>query len=154
MRATSEEEMFKDGHVLVVTEAGSGHWEVGDIMTVSHDRRGMVKLTPDREIHGCYPKMNNYKFRLIATKRSKRFNNEQQKGGWTMGESINRTVAKVFDKTEDAILVTKHLGNSIPENFISELHIKGNKEVILKEAKRIQSVIDADESKTQYVYER
>ncbi len=140
-------EKLKDGDVFVVEKKiqRSAHWDVGAIFTYSSEKN---RLIPDVGVNDCQPSQNYYRLRKLASKPKRK----QKQGEEQMSNPINSTVGKVFDKTEDAILVTKHLGKDIPENFISELNIKAHKEEILTEAKRIQTVIDEDNAKTQYVY--
>lgn len=54
------------------------------------------------------------------------------------GEQMNINIAKNFGKTEDALLVEKHLGIHIGVNFIAGLVISSNTDAILTEAKRLE----------------
>ena len=136
-------DMFKEGNVVEVVERTSPdvHWEVGDRCTVGPFGE-LIPHNPKDKMSIC---KNYYKFKLISKK-------SKPNGREEMGVTINATVAKVFSNTEEAMLVSKHLGKDIPENFISELDVRTYQTEILAEAKRRQAVIDEDANKTQYVY--
>lgn len=51
-------------------------------------------------------------------------------------ESINKVIAKMFEKTADAMLVDKYFHNEIQDNFTYEFILTSNKEAYLNEAKR------------------
>jgi hypothetical protein len=49
---------------------------------------------------------------------------------------MDKNIVKAFEKTEDAVLVEKHLGHEINENFITGLVVQHYADPILAEAKR------------------
>ncbi len=51
-------------------------------------------------------------------------------------KEMNANIAKVFEKTADALLVEKHLGNQFNEFFMTGLEMQAHKDAILSEAKR------------------
>lgn len=53
------------------------------------------------------------------------------------GGVMEKYISKVFEKTEDALLVEKHMNKS--DNFITELIYKQHSEAILEEAKRLEA---------------
>ena len=56
---------------------------------------------------------------------------ENKKGG-----DMKKVISEAYEKTQDALVVEKHLGCEITDNFMGGLAVKLHKEVILKEAKR------------------
>lgn len=141
----TEKEMFKEGNVLVIVGKveGRGNWKGGDIVTVNK----LGRLEPDIKIKYKTPSKENYTFRFLArrTKVRKERRND-------MSISINNTVAEVFENTQDAILVQKHLGSHIIDSFIGKLNLEQYKEEVLAEAKRLQIVMEEKE-KLRYVVE-
>jgi hypothetical protein len=51
-------------------------------------------------------------------------------------DDMNKNIVRAFPKTEDAVLVQKHLGHEINETFVVGLLVKANAGEILVEAKR------------------
>jgi hypothetical protein len=49
---------------------------------------------------------------------------------------MNKNIAKVYEKTQDALLVEKHLSHEIPNTFLGLLLLRQNKTEILLEAER------------------
>ena len=47
---------------------------------------------------------------------------------------MNKTIAKLFEKTSDALLVDAELGMQIPDNAITFILLDGKQEAILKAA--------------------
>jgi hypothetical protein len=54
-------------------------------------------------------------------------------------EAMKEAIVKNFEKTADAVLVEKHLGGQIKDDFMSGLIVKQNKVEILTEAKRLEA---------------
>jgi len=70
--------------------------------------------------------------------------------GEKMSTSITKTIADVYEKTQDAILVQENLGNQISDNFVSKLHVEANKDKILAEAKKVKKEKEEAEAKQIY----
>lgn len=71
-----------------------------------------------------------------AFKLIKRVSNQQTQ---TKGEStMNKTIAKLFEKTADAILVEKYLGSFIQPDPVDYIALNGKQEELLKEAKQLE----------------
>ena len=51
---------------------------------------------------------------------------------------MNKNISEVFDKTKDALLVEKYLGNQIGTTFIDGLMLTDKKTEVLAEAKRLE----------------
>ena len=51
---------------------------------------------------------------------------------------MNTTIAKLFEKTADAVLVDKHFSKNIGENPISYIALNGKQKEILVEAKLLE----------------
>lgn len=66
---------------------------------------------------------------------------KKEKGG-----SMESYISKVFEKTEDALLVEKHITKG--SNFIIELTYKANRDAILEEAKRLEEEERKEEEKS------
>jgi hypothetical protein len=56
----------------------------------------------------------------------------------TKENNMNKNISDVFDKTKEALLVEKHLGNQIGTNFIDGLILADKKTEVLAEAKRLE----------------
>jgi len=52
--------------------------------------------------------------------------------------NMNKNISDVFEKTKEALLVEKHLGNQIGTNFIDGLILADKKTEVLAEAKRLE----------------
>jgi hypothetical protein len=52
--------------------------------------------------------------------------------------NMNKNISDVFDKTKEALLVEKHLGAQIGNNFIDGLILLDKKAEVLAEAKRLE----------------
>lgn len=70
---------------------------------------------------------------------------KEQKGGEE--GMLKEVIADNFEKTEDAIVVEKHLGHLIQDNFISGLVVAANKDAILKEAQHLKAAAQKAEDK-------
>ena len=57
---------------------------------------------------------------------------------------MNKNISEVFDKTKDALLVEKHLGDEIKTGFIAGLILEDKKEEVLEEAKRREAELNED----------
>lgn len=51
---------------------------------------------------------------------------------------MNTTIAKLFEKTADALLVDKHLSKNIGENPVSVIMLSGKQEELLAAAKLLE----------------
>ena len=55
-------------------------------------------------------------------------------GGWNM----NRTIAKLFEKTVDAVLVNKFYGHQIQDNDVSYIMLNGKQKELLAAAQKLE----------------
>lgn len=53
--------------------------------------------------------------------------------------TMNKTIAKLFKNTEDAMLVNKYFQDQVPDNHISYITINGHQDELLKKAKEIDA---------------
>lgn len=77
----------------------------------------------------CLVSDENLKQQYIKTKTSN-VNTESKEG------AMNKNISEVFEKTKDALLVEKHLGNEIGTTFIDGLLLQDKKKEILAEVKK------------------
>lgn len=61
----------------------------------------------------------------------------------TGGSNMNRTIAKLFEKTVDAVLVNKFYGHIIADNDIEAIKLAGKQKEILAAAQELQDKQDA-----------
>lgn len=58
-------------------------------------------------------------------------------------ERMNTTIAKLFDKTADAVLVNKYYGSQIAQNDVTYIMLKGKEKDLLAMAQDLQKREDA-----------
>lgn len=102
---------------------GRGNWKLGERATVTQpctDSDGQVSVISKTNRHLSIV-LSYYELRVVTTK----------------GGSMNGTIAKLFDKTSDALLVEKYLGGVIADNVVSTIVLEDKTEELLAKAKEL-----------------
>ena len=145
-----QEWVWEEGFELVEKERISGTIEVGDTVEVLKDRANnsyfrkgdkfvvtkintIAPISSKQEENYYYGALPGHAANYVGGAHVRLI----KKGGESMSVNINEVVAKVYEKTEDAILVSVEMGTEIKDkNFLDFLIVRNNKAEILKEAKR------------------
>ena len=121
--------MYKIGEQYEVVKRlrASGSWRVGDVVTITSNHIEGHKRIQVKSEQRMYSSLllSYYELRKI--------------GGEEMASvTLRQVVSDVFDNTQDALLVEKHLGKAIVDDFTGKLILMNNKELYLAEAKRLE----------------
>lgn len=120
---------FKTGNKVMVRKSISGDYE--GKATIDYFKNGLYTIIP-HETH-CGMRVIN----SIAPKRITLINQANHNNNITIGGTMNRIIVKLFPKTEEAVLVETHLGNSF-SNALSGIWSKGLEGDILALANKME----------------
>ena len=120
---------LNEGDVLIVMKSLGGAWDEGDLMTYKKGKYSELHLVPDRSIPGYNPCFNNYKLRRLAKSSRKPKKEEEQ---------VNKAIIKLFPKTEEAVLVDRHLSSNVNER-VGQIIFAGKEKDLLAVAQELEA---------------
>ena len=126
MAPSESDQKIEVGDTVEVTkdQANGSYWMKGERFTILRvESYGYIGLNESR---GNENWVGKEFLRLITNK------------GGEEG-MLKKVIVDNFKKTDDAVIVEKHLGNQITDNFMCGLVVAANKDAILAEAKKLEA---------------
>ena len=123
--------------VRCIQKSGSIHVRIGDEGEVTYVGTSCTRvLVPDYENDNRSHQVELFhkRWELVTKPKTKECD-------------VKKAITDVFEKTQDALLVSKHLGHTVNDDFTGKLLLSTNKKAYLDEAQRLEAEEVAKRSK-------